>query len=229
MQKAKTKEKENLLLIARDAHLSPPAYTKIDLVYLFCIGGLIGTLYEVFLIMLRDGLFEDRRGSILTPFNYVYGTGAVFMVLMLYKIRNKPLIFLIGSLFGGAFEYLLCYLQEQLLGCRSWDYSEKILNINGRTSIPCMIIWGMLCLAAISYIFPFLIEMIHKMPERRRLYLGFALLWIILFDAFLSLMAVIRYVQRFEGFYFKSSFFRFFDSVFSDKFMHQHFPNMILK
>ena len=46
-----------------------PEHDIFDLLYIFVVGGLIGTVYEVLLILVLHGVLEDRSGSILTPFN----------------------------------------------------------------------------------------------------------------------------------------------------------------
>ncbi|GDZ12606.1 hypothetical protein MCC02030_09190 [Bifidobacteriaceae bacterium MCC02030] len=41
--------------------------------FVYAIAGLIGTVHETIRAYLAKGMFEYRNGSILTPFNYVYG------------------------------------------------------------------------------------------------------------------------------------------------------------
>lgn len=54
-------------------------------------------------------------------------------------------IFLKEALIGGIFEYTVSLLQEYFLGTKSWDYSKMVLNIQGRTTIPIMLIsWSAL-------------------------------------------------------------------------------------
>lgn len=54
-------------------------------------------------------------------------------------------IFLKGALIGGIFEYTVSLLQKYFLGTKSWDNSKMVLNIQGRTTIPIMLIsWSAL-------------------------------------------------------------------------------------
>ena len=79
------------------------------------------------------------------PISPVYGAGAVlFTVLLLSKPKSNFKTFLEGALIGGIFEYGISFLQETFLHTISWDYSDAFLNINGRTTIPYMIVWGLL-------------------------------------------------------------------------------------
>ena len=148
------------------AHLrkSKSSLSFIDFIYIFCIGGLLGTVYEVVLTLCTKGVWEDRSGSILTPCNYVYGIGAVIIALILYQNKNNLSLFIQGIFLGGAIEFILSFLQEAFLGCRSWDYSDRLMNIGGRTTIPYMLVWGILCFWVVRIVFPFVLTKIRSIP-----------------------------------------------------------------
>lgn len=210
-------------------HIQPmPKHDFLDLVFIFIAGGLIGTVYEELLILVFHGVLEDRSGSILTPFNYVYGVGATAIFLVMYRLKKPLPIFFIGSILGGVVEYGLSLFQEHILGSRSWDYSARPLNINGRTTIPYMLVWGILCYLAMRFVFPALLKTIHKIPAKIRKKLAVVLLIIILADACISLLAIVRYSQRANGVFFDNGLMNLIDSIFFDAFMRQHFPNMVL-
>lgn len=205
-----------------------PVHDFFDLIYIFIAGGLLGTVYEELLILILHGVLEDRSGSILTPFNYVYGLGAVAILVVMYRLKRPFSILALGAVMGGIVEYGLSLFQEYILGSRSWDYSARPLNINGRTTIPYMLVWGMLCYLAIRLVFPALLRIIHRIPKTVRKKLAIVLLVIILCDACISLLAIVRYSQRANGVFFDNSLMNLIDSIFSDAFMKQHFPNMVL-
>lgn len=206
-----------------------PTHDFYDLIYIFVVGGLLGTIYEVLLTLALHGVLEDRSGSILTPFNYVYGVGALSIFLVMYKLKNPLSILALGTILGGVVEYGLSLFQEYILGSRSWDYSARPLNINGRTTIPYMLVWGVLCYLAMRFVFPALLKYIHKIPTSVRKWLGLALLAVILIDAVISLLAIVRYSQRAKGVFFDNSLMALIDSIFDDQFMRRHFPNMTLR
>lgn len=205
-----------------------PVHDFFDLIYIFIAGGLLGTVYEELLILILHGVLEDRSGSILTPFNYVYGLGAVTILVVMYRLKRPFPILAFGAVMGGVVEYGLSLFQEYILGSRSWDYAARPLNINGRTTIPYMLVWGMLCYLAIRLVFPALLRIIHRIPKTVRKKLAIVLLIIILCDACISLLAIVRYSQRANGVFFDNSLMNLIDSIFSDAFMKQHFPNMVL-
>lgn len=41
--------------------------------FVYALAGLIGTVHKIIWAYQAKGMFEYRNGSILTPFNYVYG------------------------------------------------------------------------------------------------------------------------------------------------------------
>lgn len=200
-----------------------------DIPYIFIFGGLIGNIYEVLVTFFSTGLIENHAGSILTPFNYVYGLGAVLMFILLHKIKNRLLIFSLGSLLGGIVEFGLSFGQELFLGSTSWNYTGKFLNIGGRTTVPYMLVWGGLCLLCTQLIFPILLSITHKIPERTRKKIAIAIICIMSVDALVTSSAVIRYAQRENGVVAENIILQLVDKTYNNQFMSAHFPNMIFK
>ncbi len=54
----------------------------------FCIYALIGWIYEVTLILIREHIFENR-GVLFGPFLPIYGFGGLILLLLLKKFMNK--------------------------------------------------------------------------------------------------------------------------------------------
>ena len=113
--------------------LNPPANAGIDLeerrtdhfaqginiykILLVCIvGSFAGVIIEMMWAYARYGIIESRRGLVYGPFNLLYGAGAVFLTLTLYKYRNKGRIwsFLGGFIVGSVLEYACSWGQEML-------------------------------------------------------------------------------------------------------------------
>nr|WP_240932157.1 putative ABC transporter permease [Bifidobacterium thermophilum] len=196
------------------------------MVYLFAIAGTVGTVYEEVLIALTHGVFENRSGSIITTVNWVYGMGAVIMFLALQRANRPWQHIAYGALLGGAVEFTLSLIQQYLLGTRSWDYSGKFLNIGGRTTIPYMLVWGLLCMACMCWLFPPALRLVHRIPEHARHTIAVVLAVIMLIDLSLMVPAIVRYGQRAHGVYFDNPYCRWVDRVFDDAFMRSRYPNM---
>ena len=75
----------------------------------------------------------------------IYGVGAVIIIVSSqYFNRNNFTLFLGGYLIGSVTEYVISFLVEILLQTKWWDYSNNILNVNGRICLLYSIFWGSL-------------------------------------------------------------------------------------
>ena len=129
---------------------------------LFIIFSFIGCLYEDIYFMIknfiRHGVFNyvTKRGLLYFELSPIYGFGACLMIFILgRRAYNKINYFWWGALIGGAFEYFASLFQEVFTGIASWNYSNYFLNINGRTTIPYMLFWGLACYFLMTKIYPF--------------------------------------------------------------------------
>lgn len=135
----------------------------VEYFWIFLLGSVVGFVYEN-LLMWSRGNWHLRQGLIYGPFIPVYGVGLlVFYIIAKKQNIDKQVnkltllkIFLVASFLGGLVEYIFSYLQEEIWGTISWNYVNKPLNINGRTSIPIAILWGLGFVIFSLYVFPHL-------------------------------------------------------------------------
>ena len=108
------------------------------------IGSLIGYIVEMIVALVQNGHLESRQGVLYGPFTPVYGIGIIVFYLFFNKVntRQKGKIFIMSMILGGITEYLCSFLQEKIFGTVSWDYSNWIFNINGRTTINTLYLLG---------------------------------------------------------------------------------------
>lgn len=195
-------------------------------VFAYVLGGVVGTLWETVLNYCKGNGFVYCNGSIFTPINFVYGFGALVIWIFLANSNRKPYItYIYGAIGGGIVEYLLNFLEEKILGARSWDYSNEFLNINGRTTIPFMLFWGLLCLAVVYGVYNPLAKIYDKCPKKVMTTIAIVLLAIVVTDLTITVTALVRYSARQQGFAAKTELGLFLDRVFSDDYMKLHFPN----
>ena len=195
-------------------------------VFAYVLGGVVGTLWETVLNFCKGNGFVYCNGSIFTPINFVYGFGALIIWIFLANSNRKPYItYIYGAIGGGIVEYLLNFLEEKILGARSWDYSNEFLNINGRTTIPFMLFWGLLCLAVVYGVYNPLAKIYDKCPKKVMTTIAIVLLAIVVTDLTITVTALARYSARQQGVAAKTELGLFFDRVFSDDYMKLHFPN----
>ncbi|MCR5653037.1 MAG: putative ABC transporter permease [Ruminococcus sp.] len=198
------------------------------LFWLFFVGSLFGTIIETFWAIIIDGHFEVRVGVVVGPFIPVYGGGAVAITLCLYKLykKNDVIVFIASAVIGATFEYYCSYFQEVFLGTISWDYSDTLFNIDGRTNLTFALIWGFLGLVWLRYIYPFISKMIEKIPKKPSKIITIILCVLMVLDGILTNAAIYRKNKRAENIPPKTVVGEFCDTVFTDDYMEFIFPHM---
>lgn len=192
----------------------------------YMLGGLVGTIWETILNFCVGKGFVYCNGSIFTPFNFVYGFGALVIVLCLHNQTKVWKAYIIGALGGGMVEYVLNFLEEKLVGTRTWNYSDKFLNINGRTTIPFMLFWGFLAVGVLFLVYKPLSKKLDKLPQKPLKIFSIVCCTLIIIDLFITTGAIYRYSQRLMGNEPLLYIGRALDSLFDNEFMHLHFPGM---
>lgn len=202
---------------------------------IFIIGCIFGVIYEELILnffrFLINGEFhiEARRGLLYGPFSPVYGFGAVIMSLFAKEKRSPFKTFLYTALAGGSVEYLISFLQETFTNSVSWDYSQKLLNINGRTTVIFMIVWGLLGVIFVHIIYPFLSNLIEKMPKDIGNKVMPFITILMCLNMFISFSAVIRQNFRRNNVEPFTHYGEFLDKHYNDERMKKTYNNMIFK
>lgn len=203
------------------------------LFFVFIVGSVIGSLYEEILFAVQHFMatgelaWSLRRGVIWGPFNVIYGFGAVIMVyLLLRKPYKKWQIFVYAALLGGVVEYVISFLQEFVTHTMSWDYSGMWLNINGRTTIPFMLVWGLLGLVLVEFVYPIVSNAIERIPVKVGDALYVALVIFMALDMLISWTAIMRQSLRHNHVPPCTPVGGFYDKVFTDEYLEHYFPNM---
>lgn len=198
-------------------------------ILLICfVGSFAGVVVELLWCLLKNGYIESRSGLVYGPFNLLYGAGAVLMTLCLYKFRNRsPIIsFLGGMLVGSVLEYICSFGQELLFGSRSWDYSHLPFNINGRICLLYSIFWGFLGILWIKWIYPVMAKAILKIPNLAGKIITWVLVVFFVFNSFMTVVSMTRWVQRRDGVEPTTCFGQYIDEHFPDERMEKIFANM---
>lgn len=198
------------------------------LFFIFMFGSVFGTIYEDILIYLQQGIWMVHRGVIYGPFNVIYGFGAALMCwVLLRKKYNNWQIFGLSALLGGAVEYLLSLGQEIFTGTTSWDYSNQFLNFAGRTSVPIMLVWGVMGIVLVKVFYPVLSGLIERIPRN----VGEPLFWVLLvfmiINCLVSWTAIIRQNLRHHDVPPLTPIGQFYDEYYNDTFLEKYFPNMM--
>ena len=199
------------------------------LLIILYIGSFAGVVVELLWCFLRNGHFESRAGLVYGPFNLLYGVGAIALPVFLYRYRNRGrwLSFLVGMAVGSAVEYATSWAQETFLGSRSWDYSDMPFNLNGRICLLYSVFWGILGIFWLKNLYPRMASAIIHIPDRWGKILTWVILAFFVFDALVSLFAVMRWHARVAGTAVPGVFWNVFDLRFPDERMQKIYANLV--
>ena len=74
--------------------------------------------------------------------------------------------FLGGYIIGSVVEYLISFLVEIILSTQWWNYSNNILNINGRVCLIFSLMFGIIGLAFAEFIYKPSNKLINKIRQK---------------------------------------------------------------
>ena len=199
------------------------------LVWLFFLAALIGDLVETLFCRATAGVWMSRSSLVWGPFSIVWGFGAVLLTVLLYRYRDRRdgYLFLMGTLAGGAYEYMCSVASEIAFGSVFWDYSHLPFNLGGRINLLYCFFWGIATVVWIKYCYPFLSRWIERLPLR----LGRVLTWLIVLfmvvNMALSALALGRFAQRqSDPAPAQDALGQFLDERFPDGRMERIYPNI---
>ena len=199
------------------------------LIWLFMIGSVLGYVVEMLWCYIRNGYFESRQGLLYGPFSPVYGIGCVVFTILLYKFFKCDglIIFFISAVLGGIFEYMCSVVQQKTVGTVSWDYTGKVLGINGRTSVEYCIFWGVLGVLFIKEIYPLFDKFFAKLSSKTIKISTYIFIIIMVPNIVLSTLAVRREVARINHVKADNCIDRFLDKYYPNSYLKKVYHNMI--
>ena len=160
---------------------------------MFIFYAVAGWLMEVTLGLIEKHKFVNR-GFLIGPYCPIYGVGVVSVSLLLSKISsNIILLFLLATLICGTLEYLTSYLMEKIFHARWWDYTRRKFNINGRVCLETLIPFGVISVLVICFVNPWLLNLLHQIPNNVLNILVITLMLIYLVDTVISFTIIVRF------------------------------------
>lgn len=201
------------------------------LFWLFLIGAVLGDLVETVFCRLTVGVWMSRSSLVWGPFSIVWGLAIAAATALLYKDREKPdrHLFVVGTVLGGAYEYICSVFTELVFGTVFWDYSAIPFNLGGRINLLYCFFWGIAAVVWIKGLYPVFSRWIEKIPALQ----GYVLTWLLaLFMAAnmaVSSLALIRYDMRAEGRPARNAVETIIDSRFDDARMEKIYPNALAR
>ncbi len=155
------------------------------------------TTYAIF----TKGLIESRKSFLYGPFCIVYGVAAIVLIFSLKKYRGKKFkLFAYGMIIGCTVEYITSYIGELICHIKWWDYSNAILNINGRTCLYYAVMWGLLSILLIEIVNPILDNFLNKVEKNVSIKMikniTSVIICFMVIDAFISCYAIDNFLLR---------------------------------
>lgn len=143
-------------------------YSVWSLLAIFLSLSVFGWLWEVGLHLVSTGELVNR-GVLHGPWLPIYGTGAVLMLTVLYRLRGRPALeFLATILLCGTLEYMTSLVLELANGgTKWWDYSGYFLNLNGRICAEGLLVFGVGGLAVVYMVAPLLDEALARVGRKK--------------------------------------------------------------
>lgn len=128
------------------------------LVCLFSVYSTLGWIYETIFCTVKYKKW-DNRGFLYGPVCPIYGVGAVLISIISDFLpgnasASRLEVFLVSFFGSMILEFVTSYVLELLFHAVWWDYSQLPLNIQGRTSVPTSIGFGLAGIVVVEYIAP---------------------------------------------------------------------------
>ena len=129
-----------------------------------------------------------NTGFLKSPLTPIFGLGALLMILLehyLKYILPEWSRILLYTTLATLLEYFTSFFFEKIYHKKLWDYSDKILNFQGRICLQFIIYWFILSFLVINFIHPiinhFTVRIINKINI-----IDFILITILLIDIIYS-------------------------------------------
>lgn len=179
----------------------------------------------------------------------IYGVGAVIILVASKSFdKNNFTLFLGGYAIGTITEYLTSFLVEVILHAKWWDYTNNLLNVNGRVCLLYSVFWGILTIFLVKKFNPFIDNILDKIKKKISPNLAKTILSIIILflaldclltcyaqDIFITRLTIRNHIQMkdnkrreedYQKLQQKESIRYFVDSYWDDEKMIKTFPNM---
>ena len=151
----------------------------------FIIYSVVGFIIETIFGILTKGVLESRKSFLYGPFCSIYGLGAVLMILPLQRFKkNNYTLFAAGFVIGSIIEYFVSLIGELIFHIKWWDYSDQVLNLNGRICVLFSLFWGLLAIYLMSDINKRVDKLIDFL--KKKISMGILKIGIILISIFIA-------------------------------------------
>lgn len=199
-------------------------------VMLFFIGAFLGDIVETVFCRIVMGSWMSRSSVIYGQFSIVWGLGVAAITVLLYKYKDKNILFLFftGTILGGAYEYICSVFTEIAFGTVFWDYSDMPFNLGGRINLLYCSFWGIAAIVWFKVAYPLLSALIEKIPKKPGIIATWMLLAFMLVNVSISSIALARYQERSKGKNANNNIEKWIDTKYDDNLMNRVYPKALI-
>ena len=200
-------------------------------VLVFFIYAFAGWVMETTSISIRNKKFVNR-GFLIGPYCPIYGWGYLAITILLTKYKTHPVaLFVLISVVCSVIEYVTSLVLEKLFHARWWDYSKRLLNVDGRICITNSVAFGALGIVALMYLNPIIEGFIFNMNPQLTMIIAIIVFIIYLVDNITSFKIVNSFKNKFASFTdnteeIKEKTLKFFNSKPLTRRIKEAFPNL---
>ncbi len=199
------------------------------IVWLLVIGAFLGDIVETIYCYAVGGVWMSRSSVVWGPFSLVWGIGVAAITALFYRYRDRSsgFLFVLGTLLGGAYEYICSVFTEIFFGKVFWDYSWMPFNLGGRINLLYCFFWGFAAVAWFKLILPKAEQWMEKVPVKTGKIITRSMVIFMSVNIVVSCMALTRSTQREQGIPAEHSWQQIMDERFDDERMDRIYPNAV--
>lgn len=199
------------------------------IVWLFVIGSFLGDIVETIFCRMVGGVWMSRSSLVWGPFSIVWGMAIAMATILLYRYRDRSdgVLFVIGTVLGGAYEYACSVFTEIMFGKVFWDYSHMTLNLGGRINLLYCFFWGIAAVVWIKLLYPPISSRIEKISMKPGKVISWILIVFMCCNMAVSGMALVRSGERQDGIPAEHGWQQVMDERFGDERLERIYPNAI--
>lgn len=143
-------------------------YDVFSYIFLFFAFSVFGWILETLDRLMQSGSFE-RNVVLIGPWIPLYGIYGVLILLGAKRLLKKPIAVFFGCfVLYTALEYLINFTFDTVFGITLRDYSNFLLNLNGRIYLGGSITFALLGCAFLYYLAPRWTGLFMKLGRSRR-------------------------------------------------------------
>lgn len=158
---------------------------------LFLTYSTLGWIMEVIVTLIKDKELVNR-GFLIGPYCPIYGVCSVVMILLLSKVSDPLLLFILSIIICSVGEYITSYLLEIIFKARWWDYSDIKFNLKGRICLRNCACFGILGFLVVKYINVFFLDIYSKITPTTLNILFYSLITIFIVDMIISCKVILK-------------------------------------